>query len=479
MTATLLRGDWVRVSAFAAGDVHGADDGTVPTLGSAAVASLLRARTVRGARPWRETARPDQQLICDHPTAFIRLAMAGRGWGKGFSITNALAEWATADVGDWCAIAPTLGDARKILTESESGLLPALGDDLAEFNRSSLVIYLKNGSRIILASAERPDRIRGLNLRGGIMDELASYPRTTARELWDQALMPALRKGERPKLAIATTPRRSSEILRELVDRAQRGDRAVLLVTGSTFDNADHLSPAFLDEMRQRYDGTVTGRQELQGELLSDVEGALVTTDLITETRVAADFVPDLRRIMIGVDPAVTSSSTSDHTGIIAVGVGGPPTRGWPGRQATVRGDHLYFLADRSVRATPEAWARRALDLADEWVAEGITAEQNQGGDLVSTMLRMVATAEKRRLPRIVPVWASRSKYIRAEPVAGLFEQGRAHIVGALPGLEDGWSGWVPGDVDSPDEMDASVHAAVGLMPALGARPVTPIKVIA
>lgn len=473
---------WTRVAAFAAGDFAdgGSVDGEVPSFGLAAVGAIRRARTTRGIRrPWRATARPEQQLICDEPNAFIRLAMAGRGWGKGFSITNALAEWATADVGDWCAIAPTLGDARKILTESESGLLPALGDDLREFNRSSNVLYLKNGSRIILASAERPDRIRGLNLRGGIMDELASYPRGLARELWDQALMPALRKGERPKLAIATTPRRSSEILRELVDRAQRGDRAVLLVTGSTFDNADHLSPAFLEEMRLRYEGTTTGRQELEGELLSDVEGALVQSELIAVTRVGAEHVPDLRRIMIGVDPAVTSSSTSDHTGIIAVGLGGAPLRGWVGRQATVRGDHLYLLADRSVRATPEMWARRALDLADEWAAEGITAEQNQGGDLVSTMLRMVATAEGRRLPRIVPVWASRSKYTRAEPMAGLWEQARVHVVGALPALEDGWSGWAPGDPDSPDEMDASVHAGVGLMPNLGAKPVTEVRVIA
>ncbi len=483
MSAALA--DWNAVSALAGGGQL-----YVPSNPVAAVTALSGPTTLAGAavhrlraitlgRPWRATARPDQQLVADHPTAFIRLAMAGRGWGKGFSITNALAEWAVKTRGDYCAISPTLGDARKILTESESGLLAALGDDLAEYNRSSLVLYLKNGSRIILASGERPDRLRGLNLSGGIIDELASFPVSTVRELWDKALMPSLRKGERPKLAIATTPRRSSPILRELVDRAIGGDQAVLLVRGSTYDNADNLSPAFLAEMHERYDGTSTGRQEIDGELLADVEGSLVKTALIDETRVRAAELPDLRRVLVGVDPATTSRVTSDHTGIIAVGIGPAPVGDYRGKEAVVRGDHLYLLTDQSLRATPERWAARVLDVADDWMAEGITAEQNQGGDMVETMIRMVSDAEQRTLPKITPVWASRSKYIRAEPVAGVWQQGRVHVLGKLPAVEDSWASWVPGDAESPDELDASVHASVGLMPRLGVKAGTEIRILA
>lgn len=450
--------------------------GGTSTLGASAVASL-RARSI--GRPWRRTARPEQQLICDHPTAFIRLAMAGRGWGKGFSITNALAEWSTKQRGDWCAIAPTLGDARKILTESESGLLVALGDEVAEYNKSSLIIYLRNGSRIILASAERPDRLRGLNLSGGIVDELASFPVGTVRELWDKALLPAVRKGEHPKLAIATTPRRSSPILKELIKRSDDGDPTVMIIRGTTFDNEANLSGAFLDQMRQRYLGTTTGRQELLGELLADVEGALLTSDVLDDTRVLAAHLPELRHIAIGVDPAVSATENSDLTGLIAVGIGGPPVGDWKGKEALVEGEHLYFLNDWSLRAVPERWAARALDMAELWDAETITAERNQGGDMVETMIKMVARAEQRHLPHIKPVWASREKYIRAEPVAGVWQQRRAHVLGSMPGLEDGWVSWVPGDKKSPDELDASVHAGVGLMPQLGIKPSSQIKVLA
>jgi phage terminase large subunit-like protein len=440
---------------------------------------LTSSLTVRDRRrPWRSTARPDQQLIAD-AVAFIRLVMAGRGWGKGHGITNALAEWATAEKGDYAAISPTLGDARKILTEGPSGLLVALGDDVADYNKSTLVITLKNGSRIVLASGERPDRLRGWNLRGAIIDELASFPVGLVRDLWDNALMPALRIGERPKLAIATTPRRSSPILRELVARAEDGDPAVLLIRGSTFDNAANLSDAFLEEMERRYAGTQTGRQELQGELLADVEGALVSSDLIEQTRIREEHVPDLARVGIGVDPATTSTSKSDHTGIIAAAIGPAPLEGYQGRRAVVDGPHLYLLGDYSLRGRPDVWAGRVLDASEEWDADFVTAEQNQGGDMVSTMIRMVAAAEQRQLPRIVPVWASRSKYIRAEPVAGVWQQNRIHVVGALPVLEDSWASWVPGDKASPDQLDASVHVAVGLIPQLGVKAQTEVKLLA
>ncbi|HEV7447739.1 MAG TPA: terminase family protein, partial [Steroidobacteraceae bacterium] len=206
--------------------------------------------------------------------------MAGRGSGKTWTGSNVLAEWATEQPGDYALIAPTFGDSRKICVEGPSGLLTALGSQLDAYNRSDYVLHLTNGSRIVLASADAPDRLRGYNLSGAWCDELASFG-PDQQELWDKALMPALRIGRRPRMIVTTTPRRSAVVLRQLLDRAKRGDPAVVVTRGSTFDNRANLSAAFLHEMELRYQGTTTGRQELGGEMLDEVEGALVAAGLI------------------------------------------------------------------------------------------------------------------------------------------------------------------------------------------------------
>jgi phage terminase large subunit-like protein len=425
------------------------------------------------ARRWRDTARPSQLPPQGHDWLYW-VIMAGRGFGKTYCGSNVLVEWAIGTRGDYAVIAPTFGDARKICTEGPSGLIAALGDDLDNYNKSDYVLYLRNGSRIVLASADAPDRLRGYNLSGAWCDELASFG-TGQKDLWDQSLMPALRIGRHPRMVITTTPRRSAVVLRELLARHKHGDPAVVITRGSTFENRANLSPMFLAEMENRYAGTTVGRQELDGEMLDEVEGALVTARLINSTRIVdGTLVPNLRRLVIGIDPAVTANDTSDACGLVAVGLGPAPLRGWVGAEAKVEGPHLYFLSDKTMRGTPHAWALRALLLGEEWAADALIPEQNQGGDLVSTMLRMVAREADVHLPRIHPVHASVGKRTRAEPVAGVFEQCRAHIVGGIPGLEDGFTSWVPGDPESPNELDAGVWGAVGLMPQLGvkARPV-------
>lgn len=440
--------------------------------------AALRAIEPPGARRWRQTARPSQIPPAGDQWMYW-VIMAGRGFGKTFCGSNTLAEMAIANRGDYAVIAPTFGDARKICTEGPSGLLVALGDDLADYNKSDYIIYLVNGSRIVLASADAPDRLRGWNLSGAWCDELASFG-TGQKELWDEALMPALRIGQRPRMVITTTPRRSAVVLRELLVRAKHGDPAVAITRGSTFENRANLSPAFLAEMENRYAGTTTGRQELDGEMLDEVEGALVTARLIDSTRILdGNLVPNLRRLAIGIDPAVTANDTSDACGLIAVGLGGPPLHGWTGAPSKVEGPHLYFLGDATMRGTPHAWALRSLLLAEEWAADLMVVEKNQGGDLCSTMLRMVAKEADVYLPRILPVTATHGKKTRAEPVAGMFEQHRAHIVGGLPGLEDGFTSWVPGDPESPNELDAGVWGAVGLIPQLAPKGRPPARVIA
>jgi phage terminase large subunit-like protein len=413
--------------------------------------------------------------------SYVAEGFVNHNTGKGFATSNALVEWALAEPGDYAAIAPTLGDARKIVTEGESGLLVALGDDLSHYNKSEFILYLKNGSRIILAGAEKPDRIRGLNLRGALIDELASFGAKTL-ELWNEALMPALRIGRKPRVCIATTPRRGNPILKDILKRFDEGDPEVLVVRGTTKDNAENLSDAFITSIYRQYAGTRMAAQELEGLLLDEVDGALLSGDLLERNRIiTADDVPPLHRIVVGVDPAVTSTTTSDMTGIVVCGIG-PPPKGWvPPSGLGILSDawHLYILEDRSLRHAPETWARRVLVVAEEWAADCITAEVNQGGDLVSSQVRMVARASGLAVPRIHQVRASVGKAARAEPVAALFEQDRAHMVGGFPELEDEWCSWVPGSsAKSPDRLDACVWAAVELFPELGIKPQQEVRVI-
>lgn len=429
-----------------------------------------------GARWWRNQARADQLPPAGDWLHW--LIMAGRGWGKTWTGANTLAEWAVTSPGDYAVVAPTFGDARKICVEGPSGLLVALGDDLLDYNKSEFIIHTRSGSRIIIASADVPDRLRGLNLRGAWLDELASY--RDVRELWDKALLPALRIGRLPRTVITTTPRRGNTVLLELLDRVSGGDPDIAVVRGATKDNLANLSPAFIRAIYQRYQGTQLGRQELDGELLPDVEGALLRAALLELTRIrTVDMVPELRRIVVGVDPSGSGKDSSDRCGLVVAGIGPAPI-GLDMPDGMVVGEHLYFLEDASARLSPERWATRALDLADEWGADTIYAEKNMGHDLVETMIRMTARAQRRkRMPRVVPVWAARKKQARAEPVVGVWEQFRAHVVGGMPAFEDCWTSWVPAEGgESPDPLDAGVWAACGLMPELALGSATEVKLL-
>lgn len=420
-------------------------------------------------RPWRATARP-KQLPPDGDWLYW-LLLAGRGFGKSLVGSNVLVEMALAEVGDYAAVGPTFSDARKIMTEGETGLLVALGDDLKQYNRGDFVLYLRNGSRIILASADAPDRLRGLNLRGAWLDEFASF--NGARDLWDAVLLPALRKGRLPRTIITTTPRRGASVIKELLDRHEAGDGRVAITRGKTAENRDNLSPAWWQAMHDRYSGTTVGRQELDGELLDEVEGALWKKADIERGRLRPDQVPPLWSTAEGIDPAVSNTETSDETGILVLGIG-PPPAGWrPPEGTTISSDapHLYALADVSLRSHPVGWARVALTEADEWAVDTVAAERNQGGDLVETNLRLVAASEDLPVPRIELVWASVGKKARASPVAALSEQDRFHIVGALPKFEDELTGYDPvNSKESPNHLDAGVWAAVALMPELGIK---------
>lgn len=367
------------------------------------------------------------------------MIMSGRGFGK----TRTGAEWVVEEAlgarGSYAIAAPTFADGRDICVEGESGVLDVLRrrkPDLSLskiWNRSLGELVLPNGSRLKVGSADEPDRFRGWNFAGAWCDELAAWRRPDA---WTQLRL-ANRLG-RARTVVTTTPK-PVKLVKNLV--AREGAR-VVVVRGGTYENAANLSPEYLEEVRSAYEGTRIGRQELYGELLTDTPGALWSLAMIEPHRLAE--CPPCRRIVVAIDPAVTSGEDSDSTGLVAAG------QGFDG--------HLYVMADRTLRASPEQWARAAVELYDELGADRIVAEVNNGGDLVESVLRTVDP----HVP-VRKVHASRGKRLRAEPVAALYEQGKVHHVGDLGALEDQLTTWTPDAPDSPDRLDALVWAITEL----------------
>lgn len=251
-------------------------------------------------------------------------------------------------------------------------------------------------------------------------------------------LQMTLRLGELPQVCATTTPR-PIDIVRRLIKLPTTS-----ITRGSTFDNADNLSSAYLASIKAQYEGTRLGRQELYAEILDDVDGALWLRSQIDADRVRE--APELVRVVVAIDPAVTSGEDADETGIIVAGKG-------------VDG-HAYVLGDYTCRLSPDQWARRAVDAYERHDADRIIAEVNQGGDLVERTIRTVAPKVPYRGVR-----ANRGKIVRAEPVAALYEQHRVHHVGSLPQLEDQQCRYVPDAFDgSPDRVDALVWALTELM---------------
>ena len=369
----------------------------------------------------------------------VWMIMAGRGWGKSAVGSQWIVDQAMRNPGgEYAILAPTFRDTRKTCIEGTTGVLAALNDgELSQYRRNELQILLTNGSVIYGYSADQPERIRGANLSGCWADELGSW---RYEETWHAGLVPALRKGENPRVVVTTTPRPTA-LVRDLMGRK---DGSVHVTRGSTWENARNLSAVAIQELKRRYEGTRLGRQELEGELLDDIEGALWSRADIDATRVGRDAVPDLIRVVVGVDPAVTNNERSDETGIVVVG--------------EARDGHAYVLADRSLKGTPNQVMNAAVRAYHEFDADHIVGEVNQGGQFVETVLRTIDPEIPYKAVR-----ATRGKEIRAEPVAALYEQHRVHHLGSLPELEDQLCTWVPHISSSPDHLDALVWAITEL----------------
>ena len=392
-------------------------------------------------KDWESHAHPHQLPPDGDWTTW--LVLGGRGAGK----TRAGAEWVRAVAGaanDNAAravalVAETYADAREVMIEGPSGLRavspPA---DRPAFEASRRRLVWPNGAVGYAFSAEDPDGIRGYQFDAAWSDELCKwrYPEAT----WSN-LQLALRLGTRPRQIATTTPRPTGLIKRLIAAKTTRVTRA------STYVNRAHLSDAFFSEIAALYEGTALGRQELLGELVEDAAGALWTWSLIEAARIAA--APSLERIVVAVDPPATSGPDADECGIIVAGA------------ASVNGERVaYVLADWSAAGlSPRQWAEKTAAAYREFEADRIVVEVNQGGEMARAVIAQVDPSAP-----VKPVYATRGKRLRAEPVAALYEQGRVRHAGAFPRLEDQMTSYTGEGSGSPDRLDALVWALTDLM---------------
>ena len=336
------------------------------------------------------------------------------------------------------------------MVEGESGLLNVCwagdqtfdGEPLGRpaYEPSKRRLTWANGAVATMFSAEEPERLRGPQAEIMWADELAAWK--YLRETWDMAMF-GLRLGDRPQSCVTTTPK-PLPLIREIIK-----DARTVVTRGSTFDNAGNLAPSFLQTIRDKYEGTRLGRQELNAELLDDFPGALWTRAMI-DAALANVSVPDLQRVVVAIDPSGTAGETDDgdSVGIVVAGKG-------------VDG-LAYVLADRTCKLSPAGWGKRAVDAADEFNADRIIAERNFGGAMVEAVIKTAGGKVPYR-----EVTASRGKIVRAEPIAALYEQGRVKHLPGLTDLEDqmcamtgeGYMG-----NGSPDRADALVWALTELM---------------
>ena len=394
---------------------------------------------------WIETARPTQ--LTPFGSWHIWLILAGRGWGKTrtgamdtmlFALRNPESRVAV--------VTPTFGDLRRVAFEGVSGILKHIPQECLMlgrgqgYNASASEIRLHNGSIIMGFSSTEPDRLRGPQFHRAWCDELAAwrYP-----DAFDQ-LMFALRLGEDPKCVITTTPK-PTPLVRQLLERDD-----VKLTRGSTFENEANLAASTLEMLKQRYEGTRLGRQELYAEVIDAMEGALWRPALIDDARIDRNEQVDFQKIIVAIDPAVTSHADSDETGIVVVGKGGQ--------------NQYYVLEDKSGKYSADEWGRMAITAYHEWQADIIVAEVNNGGDLVERLIRGIDPNVPYR-----SVHASRGKMVRAEPIAAMYEQRRVHHMGVFSELESQMCTYT-GDrpKPSPDRLDALVWGLTELSKSSG-----------
>jgi phage terminase large subunit-like protein len=396
-------------------------------------------------------ARADQRPPRWSDPWLTLLLSGGRGSGKtraGAEITHRI----SARVPRIALVAATGPDLRDTMVEGVSGILATASPGQKPlWEPSKKKLTWPNGCIAQGFSAEEPDRLRGPQSGFAWADEPAHFP--LARQVWDNMLFGLrIKNGVKPKVIATSTPK-PTRFIKDLI-----ADPSTVVHRVSTYANLDNLADTFKAVILDRYEGTRLGRQELHGEVLEDVEGALWTWYMFSWVEEA----PQLTAVAVGVDPAGTANAKSDETGIVTVGIDADK--------------NLYVLADDSGRYSPEGWGSRVNAAYDTFKADRIVPEKNYGADMVRYVLENAGYTGG----LIKPVQSRRGKAIRAEPIVALYEKNRVFHVGRrgdLGLLEEELTTWVPGQGDSPNRLDALVHAATNLakhaMPANVADPNT------
>lgn len=397
--------------------------------------------------------RPSQLALTNSDT-WMTVALAGRGWGKSHVLSTAMHQYAMKNPGSrLLLLGRTTSDVRDVMIHGSSGILNIVNpEERPRYNPATRRLTWANGTTALCYSAERPDSLRGIQTHASFCDEVAAYrsnPGAGLANAFDQVKI-ATRLGEHPQIFVATTPKRVPMII-DLVRQAEEDPTRVLIVRGPTNANKA-LSASYKETVEGLYAGTALGKQELDGELLTDVDGALLQQDIIDDTRELehdADFWETLPYRVIGVDPSV-SSKPNDECGIVAVGATGE-------RKMFRR--TAYVLEDASILGAPDKWAKEVVRMARKYRAV-VVAEKNQGGEMV----RMVIQAEDPFVP-VVLVHAAVSKEQRAEPVGTAYERKAVRHIDFFPELEAQLTSWAPDlGMASPDRMDALVHAVTSLL---------------
>ena len=403
---------------------------------------------------WRFWARPEQ-LAPDDTSWSIFLALAGRGFGK----TRASAEWVREKARDTSQgplriglVARTSADVRDVIIQGESGILAVSPpSERPEYQPSLRKLTWPNGNTALAFTSEEPSTLRGPQFHYAFADEFAAWrqiPDEVGMTAWAN-LRIATRLGANPQIFVATTPKRV-QVLKDLLKEAESKPDKIVIRKGSTMDNASNLAESYMEGILGVYDGTKLGRQELYGEMLDDIEGALFSQGNIDEFRGTSIPIGTPLKV-VGVDPTV-AEKPGDECGIVVMA--STADRDLYKRQA-------WVLEDATIHGSPEQWAKRVVETARKWGAP-VVAEKNQGGALIRNAIQAIDPT----IP-VHEVWSKQGKALRAEPVALIYEQGRIHHLGYFAELESQMTTWEPEaarKTKSPDRLDALVLAATALM---------------
>lgn len=398
---------------------------------------------------WSFWGRPEQIPPKDNSWN-VGLFLAGRGAGK----TRSAAEWVREKAKDttqgrlrFLLVARTAADVRDVIVEGDSGILavsPPSERPLYEPSKRRLT--WPNGNTAVLGTADEPDSLRGVQAHYAWADELAAWrqtPDAAGMTSWDN-LRVATRLGNAPQILATTTPKRVP-ILYSLLAEAEKTGK-IWVSRGSTLDNSGNLSSTYLEAITGVYEGTSLARQELYGEMLDNVEGALWSEEVINSYRENAYPQAPLR--IIGVDPSV-AENPRDECGIVVVASTG---------ERDLYKRNAWVLEDASIHGSPDTWANKVVAMARKWGCP-VVAEVNQGGALVRNAINAIDPNIK-----VLEVHSKYGKALRAEPITLAYEQGRVHHVGVLADLESQMLSWIPGEGKSPDRVDALVHALTALL---------------